>query len=271
MLRALVNLFYRLPMRLQLPLSKGWYEYISAMDRGADMVLMNYGWAGLDPAAAPLPLQPEDESNRYCLQLYHQVAGAVDLRGRDVLEVGCGRGGGAAYVARYLQPRSMTGLDLAANAIRFCRQHYAIPGLTFCRGRAERLPFPPASFDAVVNVESSHCYDPMSSFLRSVRRVLKPGGYLLYADHRDRGQVDALRRDFVDAGFTVVEEEVLNANVVRALELDNARKQALIRQKVPAALQHLFGEFAAMEGTRSIYSLLQSGEKVYLRVALQAG
>jgi SAM-dependent methyltransferase len=270
MLRALVNLFYRLPLRVQLPLSKGWYEYISAMDRGADMILMNYGWADLDPAVVPLPLQPEDEPNRYCLQLYHQVAGAVDLRGRDVLEVGCGRGGGAAYVARYLQPHSMIGLDLTANAIRFCRAHYAVLGLSFVRGRAERLPFPPASFDVVINVESSHCYSPMAGFLRSVRRVLRPGGYLLYADHRDREQADTLRGEFADAGFAVLEAQVINANVIRALELDNERKQALIREKVPPAFQHLFGEFAAMEGTRSIYSLLQSGEKVYLRYVLRA-
>ena len=269
-LRALVDCFYRLPRRMQLPLSKAWYEYISTMDRNADMVLMNYGWAGLDPVAPPLPLDPADEPNRYGLQLYHRVAGAVDLRGRDVLEVGCGRGGGAAYVAHYLQPRSMIGLDLAANAIRFCRRHYAVPGLSFVRGRAERLPFPPATFDAVVNVESSHCYDPLAGFLRGVRRVLKPGGHLLYADHRDRGQVDTLRREFAGAGFTVVEEEVLNPNVVRALELDNPRKQALIQAKVPPAWQHLFGEFAALEGTRSIYALLQSGEKVYLRFALRA-
>ena len=75
---------------------------------------MNYGWASLDPTASALTLRPEDEPNRYCIQLYHRVASVVDLCGSDVLEVGCGRGRGASYVMRYLwlaragQERSLT-------------------------------------------------------------------------------------------------------------------------------------------------------------------
>ncbi len=47
---------------------------------------MNYGWASLDPSDQALSLLPEDERNRYCIQLYHRVAGAIDLSGMDVLE-----------------------------------------------------------------------------------------------------------------------------------------------------------------------------------------
>ena len=32
--------------------------------------------------AQKLVLSPEDEPNRYCIQFYHRVAAAVDLRGR---------------------------------------------------------------------------------------------------------------------------------------------------------------------------------------------
>src|SRR4051794_29927493 len=80
---------------------RGWYQFLSLMDRRASMILMNYGYAPLDPGAAVPALRPEDEKDRYCIQLYHHVASACDLRGKDVLEVGCGRGGGASYVARY--------------------------------------------------------------------------------------------------------------------------------------------------------------------------
>ena len=42
-----------------------------------------------------LPLEPEDEQNRYGIQLYHRTATQADLSGKKVLEVSCGHGGGA--------------------------------------------------------------------------------------------------------------------------------------------------------------------------------
>jgi ubiquinone/menaquinone biosynthesis C-methylase UbiE len=261
--------FYRLPHKLQRPFERAWYEGISAIDREAHMVFMNYGWAGLDACARPLSLRPEDEPNRYCIQLYHRVAGAVDLRGLAVLEVGCGRGGGASFVMRYLEPRTLIALDQTARAISFCQGHYDVPGLTFVRGNAEALEFGQDMFDIVVNVESSHCYGAMDRFLAGIHRVLKPGGCLLYADHRDRADVPALRQQFRDAGLAVVEEELLNGAILRALELDNARKKELIRVKVPRLLWPFFNQFAAMEGTQSIYETLRRGDKQYLRFVLR--
>jgi ubiquinone/menaquinone biosynthesis C-methylase UbiE len=269
MLDTLSSWFYRLPGRILRPLERVWYEYISMLDRDANMIFMNYGWAGVNSDPAPLPLQPEDEPNRYCIGLYHRVASAVDLDGLDVLEVGCGRGGGASYVKRYLVPKTLTGVDLAANAIAFCREHYAIPGLTFVRGDAQTLKFEDSSFDAVINVESSHCYGSMDRFLAEVVRVLRPGGHLLYADHRVSADVAELRQQFHDAGLVVVAEERLNTGILRALELDNPRKQALIRAHVPWVLRPLFSQFAAMKGAGSIYATLLSDERVYLRFVLR--
>ncbi|MFL7790768.1 MAG: class I SAM-dependent methyltransferase [Anaerolineae bacterium] len=269
MFNTLISWLYRLPGQMLRPLERFWYEHISTLDHDANMIFMNYGWADGNGDAAPLLLQPEDESNRYCIQLYHRVAGAIDLNGLDVLEVGSGRGGGASYVKRYLAPRTLTGVDLTANAIAFCRKHYAIPGLTFVRGDAQALEFEDGSFDVVINVESSHCYTSMDRFLAEVVRVLRPGGHLLYADHRRSTDVAGLRQQFHDTGLVVVTEERLNTEVLHALELDDARKQALIRAHVPWVLRPLFSQFAAMEGTRSIYATLLSGERMYLRFVLR--
>jgi SAM-dependent methyltransferase len=265
MLQTLARLFYRLPKSIQRPLERQWYENISRLDRQADMVFMNYGWADLDPDLPALPLPPHDQDNRYCIQLYHRVAAAIDLEGQDVLEVGCGRGGGASYVARTLKPRSLTGLDLTAASIRFCREHHDVPGLSFVRGNAEALEFSAETFDAVINVESSHCYPNVDQFFKSVYRVLKPGGVFLYADHRDTADVDGWRRQIVDAGLEIVSEENISANVTQALALDDGRKQALIQARVPRILRPFFNEFAGMEGTHTLYATLCSGEKVYLR------
>ena len=70
-----------------------WYGRLASKHQSGDWTFMNYGFA--PSAGAPLPLEPVDEIDRYCIQLYHHVASAVDLAGREVLEVGSGRGGGA--------------------------------------------------------------------------------------------------------------------------------------------------------------------------------
>ena len=269
MLQTIANIYYRLPQQWQNLIVRTWYEGMSDLDRDMDMIFMNYGWAAPTGSRQEIHLKPEDEPNRYCIQLYHRVAAAVDLQGRDVLEVGSGRGGGASYVARYLGPKSMTGLELASKAVTFCRQYYKTPGLKFVQGSAEELDFPPESFDAVVNVESSHCYNRIDRFFSGVYRVLRPGGYLLYADHRELKEAECWRQQMLAPGFRLVEEEQINDGVVRALELDNDRKLALIDRKVPPLLRSFFHEFAGMQGSHSQYATLRSGQKRYLRFVLQ--
>jgi ubiquinone/menaquinone biosynthesis C-methylase UbiE len=260
---------YRSLMRLQSPVIRTWYNLMSRIDRKGDMVFMNYGWAGLDASWAPVPLDSADESDRYCIQLYDRVAGAVDLEGRDVLEVGCGRGGGAAWMHRALRPNSMTGMDFAARGIEYCTRRFGRPGLVFTRGDAEDMPFEDRSFDAIVNVESSHCYGSMDQFLGGVFRLLRPGGFFLYTDYHTRKQLERLRGQIRRSGLELVEEEDISANVIRALELDDARKKALIDNHVPSILRRFFNEFAGMEGTRSYNASFRTGEMIYSRFVMQ--
>ena len=56
-------------------------------------------------------------------------------------------------------------------------------------GNAEKLPFADQSFDAVINVEASHCYPRFPQFLDEVARVLRPGGHFLYTDVRRRKEI----------------------------------------------------------------------------------
>jgi ubiquinone/menaquinone biosynthesis C-methylase UbiE len=233
---------------------KLWYRYLTHIDRNQEMTFMNYGYADTGPDATLPALDRADEGNRYCIQLYQHLTAGVDLKGRDVLEIACGRGGGASFIARYLKPASLTGIDIAAKAIEFCKRHYGTAGLTFARGDAEALDFGRAAFDAVINVESSHYYRSMPRFLGEVRRVLKPGGWFLFADFRKREEMSALRRQLVDAGFEIVREADISDNILRALEVDNDRKLALIHKRVPWLFRKAFKEFAATPGSATYES-----------------
>src|SRR5215216_3900704 len=266
MFARIADTIYQVP-QVKRFLNRTWYQYLAKADKDAHMLFMNYGYADPSEATAALELQPTDESRRLCIQLYQRVAGAIDLSGKDVLEIGCGRGGGSSYIMRYLRPQSITGMDIADNAVAFCRKYHAVPGLSFRQGDAEALPFADQSFEVVVNVESSHCYGSMERFVSEVVRVLRRGGFFLFTDHRPSGQIDRLRGQLC-AELQSLEEESVTLGVLKALDLDHERKLALIQQKAPKWLRKQFHLFAAIKGS-PLYENFRSGAVEYLRFVLQ--
>jgi SAM-dependent methyltransferase len=138
----------------------------------AVMLFLNDGYEEDPPMG--LALAEADEPHRYPIQLYHRIAAQTDLEGKRVLEVSCGHGGGASYLARTLRPASYVGLDLNTRAVAFCAERHSVPGLSFVRGDAENLPFADRSFDAVVNVGASYCYPRFPQFLDEAARALRP-------------------------------------------------------------------------------------------------
>lgn len=98
-----------------------------------------------------------------------------DWRDKKILDAGCGTG---AILQRLGNPERNTGIDLAPEAISFCRQR----GLNNVReGNVCALPFEDASFDAVIS--SSVLYHEwvgdIDTAVREMHRVLRPGGLVL--------------------------------------------------------------------------------------------
>ena len=113
------NIFYKI-----------WYWYISTIDKNAEIIFMNFGYSN---NAEKIKLEEADEKNRYSAQLYNLIATGVDIEGKNILEIGCGRGGGLSYINRYLSPKSVTGVDLNKKAIIFCKKHYPEKSIPFYR------------------------------------------------------------------------------------------------------------------------------------------
>lgn len=174
----------------------------------------------------------------------------MDLHGRDVLEVSCGHGGGASYLTRTLQPRRYTGLDLNPAGVAFCQQRHPHPGLGFVQGDAEALPFPDGSFDAVINIEASHCYPALPRFLAEAARVLRPGGAFLYADFRFREDVAAWEAALAAAPLRQRRSRDISPEVKRGMEENSARSTALIERHLPRFLHGLGRDFAGVRGSR---------------------
>jgi SAM-dependent methyltransferase len=229
--------------------------YDAAATASQDFAFMNYGFA---PLSAELAGSAEPE--KYCLQLYRHLLGDTALRGRKVVEVSCGRGGGAAHVAATYQPASYLGIDISERNLALATQRFAgIANLTFQAGNAEALPLPDASCDALLNVEASHLYDNPARFFAEALRVLKRGGTLFHVDlaWKDKDPPGMIAA----AGFKIASVEDITNNVVQALELDSVRREAIV-MSFPEGMRNDFRDWSGVKGFRASNRLL-NGEWIY--------
>jgi ubiquinone/menaquinone biosynthesis C-methylase UbiE len=240
------------------------YWYISKVDKNADITFMNYGYSN---NGHEIHLEEKDKKNKYSAQLYNLVASDIELKGKNILEVGCGRGGGLSYIKRYLSPNKVTGVDLDKTAIKFCKKHYEDDGITFLQGNAELLEFENNSFDALLNVESSHRYSAMDKFLNEVHRVLKPEGHFLFADFRHKVELENLHKQLKNSNFKLLSYNKITSNVLEALNLSTSEREKLIPRVFPKFMHRIGKKFAATVGTPT-YNKFASNEFEYFYFVL---
>lgn len=240
------------------------YDFMATNYPAEACSCLNYGYAARhENGANDIPIL-RGEPERYCLQLYHYVASGVPVpKGKDILEVGSGRGGGARFLKKFLDPRLMAGVDFSQPALVLSGKSQCGP-VFFMAGEAERLPVADRRFDVVVNIESSHCYGSLERFFREVRRVLRPQGHFLYADFCPAGEFAARRELLHKSGLLVLAEDDITGNVVAALEKDRDRRLALIEEYVDPSLRASFCEFAGIPQSQ-IYREFETRRKIYFR------
>jgi len=243
-----------------------WYDTLARRDTDGQLLFMNYGYH--DDRSPPLALQPADEPFRYAIQLYARALSGVDLAAKDVLEVGCGRGGGGSFVVRYLNPRSYTGVDISSEAIKRCKQDLSLPRATWLEGSADKIPAATSSMDVVMNVESSHTYPSMPAFLQEVNRVLRPGGSFAFADVRRPDHLPELAKQMREAGFVCLEQASILQAVLRSLNGITEQREAQITASVPAWFRPAFRDFAGVRNT-VVHEMLTTGEMQYVCWRLQ--
>jgi ubiquinone/menaquinone biosynthesis C-methylase UbiE len=241
------------------------YWYVSCLDKQAKIIFLNYGY---DDPHQKIELKPEEELHRPSIQLYHHITENVCFKDKDVVEVGCGRGGGLSYIINRWAPASAIGIDLCKGAVRFCDNHYHSENTSFCHGDAQDLPLENESCDILVNVESSHRYKNFDKFISEVYRVLRKGGLFLFADYRSKRKFPTCRMILEMAHFAIIKEEIINQQIVLALQNDWDNKSKLYKQLVPLIFRNI-GLLCASRVQSRLIDKFQSHQKIYFHYICQ--
>ena len=103
----------------------------------------------------------------------------------NVLDVGCGLGGSARYIADQFGC-SVTGIDLTSEYVEVAKKLTEYVGLddsvSFKQGSALELPFPSNSFDVLWTEHTQMNISDKEKFYKELSRVLKPNGRLVFHD-----------------------------------------------------------------------------------------
>lgn len=240
-----------------------------------------YGWrgwggmttfnVGLAPVRPEIEADPALKTEGVHLEIY---AAAADLilaagwpDGGTALEIGCGRGGGLAYLTRRLG-RRVVGVDIAGAAVR----HARASGLEAVRASATALPFPDRSLDAALAVEILFRFGEGDTCLSELGRVLKPGAPVAVADFRPYPFTDA--RDYLTRmaernGFSVAVLQDRTEDARRAIVLDEPRRRA-VYDALPRILRRNVADTLALAGTPR-YRGWVDGERGYVVALLVNG
>lgn len=222
---------------------------------GAASFFLNYGYIsrnGEDEAQFEVP---ERVFNRNSVRLAFELIGSEALKGKKVLDVGCGRGGTVALMAETMGAKA-TGMDLSPEAIAFCRKTHK-HGTKFEVGDSENMPFKDKTFDFVTNVESSHTYPNLRAFYSEVSRVIKKKGKFLYTDLLPVERWAEVRALLPPLGFRIMNERDITANVLASCD-----DVAATRAQAFGGHDAMIDNFLAVPGS-AVYEQMNSGAWQY--------
>ena len=104
---------------------------------------------------------------------------------KNVLDLGCGMGGGTFFYVTSFNVKSITGVDIDGKSLKYARDYLKeeLPSyegkVSFIRANGERLPFKDNTFDIIISDDVIEHLSNPSKVIAELRRVLKPGGFLV--------------------------------------------------------------------------------------------
>ena len=158
-----------------------------------------------------------------------------DVRGLDVIELGCGTAYFGAWLKK-LGARRVVGVDITPAQLATARElndEFGL-GLEFIEANAEAVPLPDASFDLAFSEYGASIWCDPYRWIPEAARLLRPGGELLFlrsstlqmlcspdeghvAEHLVRPQKGMLRFDWAEEGQPSTEFHITASQMFQLL------------------------------------------------------
>jgi len=172
---------------------------------------------------------------------------ALDVAGKQVLEVGLGEGADSERLIR--RGARWSGVDLTAESIERVRTRLSLRDLPYDelrQGSVLDLPFADGSFDTVFSHGVLHHVPDIAAAQREIHRVLRPGGELVVMMYARWSlnylvSIALIRRAAVLGAFPLTRAGLVKADPsagMLAAHLANARQQGLFRYLRLAEFTH---------------------------------
>jgi len=142
---------------------------------------------GADPAHPTMEaLAPYDQFHGRGIDATEEIAAMLRVSASDrLLDIGSGIGGPARYMSQRFGCR-VAGIDLTAEFVEVARLLTRLMGLgskvDFEHGNALGMPFADAAFEGAYSMNVSMNIADKAALYREIRRVLKPGGWLMLSE-----------------------------------------------------------------------------------------
>lgn len=186
------------------------YNYLNEDDG----IFMNDGYAPLNLYGQPvdyvdLNLSEKYKPWKYQVYMYRVLLNKINIRpvnskGKSLLDVGCGRGGGLSFYNDYYNFSRLVGVDLNPNHKKIAESH--TEGIEFITSSATKMPLEDKSFDIITCVETSPYYEPFEDYVQEVKRLLRDDGIYVRSE-RYIQEPD----DFLNDGF----EEIFTLDITQ--------------------------------------------------------
>ena len=110
--------------------------------------------------------------------------------GKNVLDIACGTGKGSLIVAKYGNAKSLMGIDIEEDAIRYAKHRHKNENLQFVVGDATK--YTNADFyDVIISFETVEHLQDHVSYLQNLNASLKPNGILVISTPISKFDLDS--------------------------------------------------------------------------------
>ena len=196
------------------------YKDIHNIFGNSQVAFMNHGFSPTSEDLSDVPF-------RHQASLYSEAVSKMDLSGKNILEIGCGRGGGSQWISKNNNISSYHACDISEESIEFCKKNNDLENVFYSVMDSQNLNYEENSFDLIICIESSHAYKNMELFFENARRVLKETGQLVLLDNYVLGDI-AVEKQLMSLesvkrsaqGFSVLEYKDITDNVKEACRQD---------------------------------------------------